>query len=39
MINFVNKKLEFDDELKKKIEFICEFCNTTLAIINGNIRN
>ena len=27
-----------DDELKKKIEFICSFCNTTPTIINGNIR-
>ena len=28
MIN-IKKELEFDDELKKKIEFICGFCNTT----------
>ena len=39
MINIVSKPLEFDDELKKKIEFICDFCNTTPKIINGNIRN
>ena len=38
MINIVKKELEFDDELKKKIEFICSFCNTTPTIINGNIR-
>ena len=38
MINIVKKELEFDDELKKKIEFICEFCNTTPTKINGNIR-
>lgn len=38
MINIVNRKLDFDNELKKKIEFICNFCNTTLTIINGNIR-
>ena len=38
MINIVKKELEFDDELKKKIEFICWFCNTTPTIINGNIR-
>ena len=25
-------------ELKKKIEFICGFCNITPTIINGNIR-
>ena len=38
MINIVKKELEFDDELKKKIEFICGFYNTTPTIINGNIR-
>ena len=38
MINIVKKELEFDDELKKKIEFICGFCNTTPTIINGSIR-
>ena len=38
MINIVKKELEFDDDLKKKIEFICGFCNTTPTIINGNIR-
>ena len=38
MSNIVKKELEFDDELKKKIEFICGFCNTTPTIINGSIR-
>ena len=28
MINIVTKELEFDEELKKRIEFICDFCNT-----------
>jgi len=39
MINIVTKELEFDEELKKRIEFICDFCNTTPTFINGNIRN
>ena len=39
MINIVSKKLEIDVELKKKIDFICDFCNTTPTFINGNIRN
>ena len=39
MINIVMKELEIDIELKKKIEFICDFCNTTPTSINGNIRN
>ena len=39
MINIVMKKLEFDEELKKRIEFIYDFCNTIPTIINSNIRN
>ena len=39
MINIVSKPIEFETELKKKIEFICDFCNTKPKIINGNIRN
>ena len=38
MINIVKKELEFDDELKKKIEFICGFCNTTPTIMNKNFK-
>ena len=38
MVNIIKEKLEIDNELKKKIEFICSFCNTTPIIINGNIR-
>ena len=39
MVNITKEKLEIDKDLKKKIEFICSFCNTTPTIINGNIRN
>ena len=38
MVNITKEKLEIDNELKKRIEFICSFCNTTPTIINGNIR-
>ena len=38
MLNIIKEKLECDEKLKKKIEFICNFCNTTPIIINGNIR-
>ena len=38
MVNITKEKLEIDNELKKKIEFICSFCNTTPTIINGKIR-
>ena len=39
MINIITRPIEFDYELKKKIEFICDFCNTKPKIINGSIRN
>lgn len=39
MINIISKQIEFEEELKRKIEFICDFCNTKPKIINGNIRN
>ena len=39
MINIISKPIEFKNELRKKIEFICDFCNTKPKIINGNIRN
>lgn len=39
MVSIVSKKLHFDEELKKKIEFICDFCNTKPTIINGYIKN
>lgn len=39
MIKIVTKELKFDKELKKKIEFVCDFCNTNPTFINGNIRN
>ena len=35
MINIISKPLEFEQELKRKIEFICDFCNTKPKIING----
>ena len=38
MVNITKEKLEIDNELMKKIESICSFCNTTPTIINGNIR-
>ena len=38
MINTTTKELEIESELKKKIEFICDFCNIKPTFINGNIR-
>ena len=38
MIKIIEQEISFDDALKKKLEFICDFCNTTPTIINGSIR-
>lgn len=38
MVNIIKEELPIEQELKKKIEFICEFAKTTPTIINGNIR-
>ena len=39
MISITTKELQIENNLKRKIEFICYFCNTKPTIINGNIRN
>ena len=39
MIEIVSKKLDIEESLKKKIEFICDFCNIKPIIMNGSIRN
>ena len=39
MINIIKQEIEVDIELKKKLKFISEFCNTTPTFINGSIRN
>ena len=38
MISITTKELEIENDLKRKIEFICDFCNTTPKFINGSIR-
>lgn len=38
MVNIIKEELPIEQELKKKIEFICEFAKTTPTIINGNVR-
>ena len=34
MIKIVTKELEFDKELKNKIEFVCDFCNRNIDRTN-----
>ena len=38
MVSVIKKEIEIEESLKKKIEFICSFCNTTLVIENGSLR-
>ena len=41
MVNYVKsykKRIPIDEELKTRIQFICNFCNTTPTFINVSIR-
>lgn len=38
MINVIKKGIDMEESLKKRLEIICDFCNTTPTIINGSIR-
>ena len=38
MVNIIKKEISLEESLKKKIEFICEFCHIKPTIINGSIR-
>ena len=37
-MQIVKEELQFDDRLKKRLEFICEFSKVTPTFINGSIR-
>lgn len=36
MINIIKKEIDVEESLKKRLEIICDFCNTTPTIINGS---
>ena len=38
MVNIIKQEIEIEGALKKKLEFICSFCNTDCVIQNGSIR-
>ena len=38
MVNIIKEEIILDQSLKKKIEFICEFCHIKPTIINDSIR-
>ena len=39
MITIETKEIKISEELKKKVEMICRFTNTTPIIKNGSVRN
>ena len=38
MVNVIKKEIDVEESLRKRLEIICDFCNTTSTIINGSIR-
>lgn len=38
MLKVITKEIPIDEELKTRIQFICDFCNTTQTFINDSIR-
>ena len=37
-LKIIKQELQFEESLKQRLEFICEFANTTPTFINGSIR-
>ena len=38
MVIIIKQEIEVEEALKKKLEFICSFCNTECEIKKGSIR-
>ena len=38
MINVIKQEIDMEEPLRKRLEIICDFCNTTPSFINGSIR-
>ncbi len=38
MINVIKQEIDMEEFLRKRLEIICYFCNTTPTFINGSIR-
>lgn len=38
MVNIIKQELEIDEKIRKRIDFICKFINTTPEYINGSLR-
>ena len=38
MVNVIKQEIDMEESLKRRLDIICDFCNTNPKIINGNIR-
>ena len=38
MVNIIKEEIEIEESLESRLRVICDFCNTTPIIENGNIR-
>lgn len=38
MINVIKQEIDMEESLKRRLDIICDFCNTAPKIINGSIR-
>lgn len=38
MVNIIKEELPMEEQLRKKLNIICDFANVKPTIINGNIR-
>ena len=38
MVNVIKQEVRMEESLRKRLEFICEFCRVKPIIINGNLR-
>ena len=36
MVNVIKQEVRMEESLRKRLEFICEFCRVKPIIINGN---
>ena len=37
-MNIIKEELQFEESLKQRLEFICEFSKVTPTFVNGSIR-
>ena len=38
MVNVIKQEVRMEESLRKRLEFICEFCKAKSTIINGSLR-